>query len=86
MTQIAYVVAFLLFDREAGRVRPATITGLAVIVLAAIAHVWLGESWMEQAGFPAAPQSSSASSTYEADRSCPETRWFGLRGGPCRDR
>jgi len=54
MMQIACVLAFLLFDREAGHVRPARITGLAVIVLAVIAHLWLGESWMHQAGFPAA--------------------------------
>jgi len=60
MTQIAYVVAFLLFDREAGRVRPSTLAGLGVVALAVASHLWLSGPWLTQAGFPAAARSSTA--------------------------
>jgi len=77
VAQFVYVVAFLLFDREAGRVRPFTLTGLAVVVLAVASHLWLSGPWLQQAGFPAAAHSSTA----EAARPTPA----GLCGeGRCR--
>lgn len=60
MTQAIHVVAFLLFDREAGRARPSTLTRLGVVALAVVSHFWLSGSWLEQAGFPAAAHSSTA--------------------------
>ncbi len=54
MTRLAWTVAFLLFDREAGRVRPAALTGLAAAVLTVASHVWLSGPWLQQAGFTAA--------------------------------
>lgn len=53
MRQLTWALTFLTFDREAGRARPATITGLAVVVLTVASHVVLSEPWMQQAGFPA---------------------------------
>ena len=54
MRQIAWAFTFLVFDREAGQLRPAPITGVVVLALAVGSHLWLSGSWMEQAGFPAA--------------------------------
>ena len=60
MTQIAYAVAFLLFDRESGRVRPSALTGLGVVALTIVSHLWLSGPWLEQAGFPAVAHASPA--------------------------
>ena len=63
MTQVVYALAFLLFDREAGRVRPSVLAGLAAVVLAVASHLWLSGPWLEQAGLSAAihPSTSAAS-------------------------
>ena len=66
MTRIAYVVASRLFDREAGRVRPSTLTGLGVVALAVASHLWLSGPWLEQAGFPAAAHASPATAAPRA--------------------
>jgi hypothetical protein len=50
VTHVVYVVGFLLYDREAGRVRRSTITGLIVVVLLVISHFWLAGPWLQQAG------------------------------------
>lgn len=52
MMHIAWAIAFLLFDREAGRVRPSVITGLIVVVLAIIGHFWISGPWLREAGIP----------------------------------
>jgi len=57
---IVYALAFLLFDREAGRVRPSALAGLGVVALSAISHLWLSGPWLEQAGFPALAHASPA--------------------------
>ena len=46
MTQIAWALAFLLFDREAGRPRPAALTGLAVVVLTLASHQVMSGPWL----------------------------------------
>jgi hypothetical protein len=63
MTQIVHAVGFLLFDREAGRARPSTLTGLGVGALAVLSHLWLSASWLEQAGFPGAERHSTAAAS-----------------------
>lgn len=60
MTRLVYVLAFLLFDREAGRVRPSALGGLGVVALAIVSHLWLSGPWLEQAGFPALAHSAAA--------------------------
>jgi hypothetical protein len=62
VTQIVYVFAFLLFDREAGRVRPSALAGLGVVALTIASHLWLSGPWLEQAGFPALAHSAAAAS------------------------
>lgn len=52
VTQLVYALGFAFFDREAGRVRPAAVTGLIVVVLAIVSHLWLSGPWLRQAGFP----------------------------------
>ena len=75
MTQIACAVAFLLFDREAGRVRPSTLTGLGVVALAVASLLWLSGPWLQQAGFPTAARSSTAAaSPATPSASCGEGR------------
>jgi hypothetical protein len=50
--QLTWALAFLVFDREAGRVRPGPVAGLAAAVLLTLAsHLWLSGAWMRQAGF-----------------------------------
>jgi len=60
MKQAAWTLAFLVFDREAGRVRPGAVTGLTVAVLAVASHVVLSGPWMRQAGFPAVDHTAVA--------------------------
>lgn len=78
MTQIVDVVAFLLFDREAGRVRPSALTGVGVVALAVASHFWLSGPWLEYAGFPAAAHppgcvvsSPSPTTRCSQEASCP---------------
>ena len=59
MTGLAWAVAFLIFDREAGRPRLAAVTGLMVVVLTVASHLWLSGPWLRQAGFPAAVHSAA---------------------------
>jgi hypothetical protein len=60
LTRVGYVVAFFLFDREAGRVRLHALTGLGVVALAVWSHLWLSGPWMLQAGFHAVTSSATA--------------------------
>jgi len=60
VAQLVYILAFLLFDREAGRARPSTLTGVGVVALAVASHLWLSGPWLAQAGFPAVAHSSTA--------------------------
>jgi hypothetical protein len=59
-TRIVHVVAFLLFDREAGGVRPSALSGLGVVALTVVCHLWLSGPWLERAGFPAVTHMSIA--------------------------
>ena len=72
MTHIVYALAFLLFDREAGRVRPSALAGLGVVALAIVSHLWLSGPWMEQAGFPALAHSAAAAQPTPAAATCGE--------------
>lgn len=63
MTGLAWAVAFLIFDREAGRPRLAAVTGLMVVVLTVASHLWLSGPWLRQAGFPAAAHPPAAASS-----------------------
>ena len=75
MRGIVYALAFLLFDREAGRVRPSALTGLAAVALAIVSHLWLSGPWLEQAGIPAATHASpAAAAPRPAAASCGEGR------------
>ena len=70
MTRLAWTVVFLLFDREAGRIRPSTATSIAVVALMVASHLWLSGPWLQQAGFPAAayvPADAAPSSTPAAN-------------------
>lgn len=57
---IIWALGFLIFDREAGRARPSSVTGLIVVGLALFCHFWLSGPWLLQAGFPGAPHSPTA--------------------------
>jgi hypothetical protein len=61
--QLAWAAAFLAFDREAGHVRPAALTGLAVVVLTVISHQLMSGPWLLQAGFPAATRPPAATTS-----------------------
>src|SRR5262249_31071674 len=65
LAYLVYAAGFLVFDREAGRVRPAIVTGLIVVVLAIVSRLWLSESWLEQAGFPDVPHAQPAATSTE---------------------
>jgi hypothetical protein len=65
LAYLVYAAGFLVFDREAGRVRPAIVTGLIVVVLAIVSHLWLSGAWLRQAGFPDVPHAQPAATPTE---------------------
>ena len=70
MRQLAWAAAFLVFDRESGRPRPAAITGVTVVALTVASHLWLSGPWMRQAGFPDAVHAPAAAPTPKTSATC----------------
>jgi hypothetical protein len=77
--QLAWAFAFLVFDREAGKPRPATVTGLVVVILTIASHQVMSGPWLLQVGF--STPSPVAASTGHDDRQarCPSAP---LAGAP----
>ncbi|HXM59177.1 MAG TPA: hypothetical protein VOB72_27520 [Candidatus Dormibacteraeota bacterium] len=60
MRQLAWAFAFFVFDRDAGKVRPAVIAGLIFVGLHLASDHLLRGNWMQQAGFPSIAHAPAA--------------------------
>jgi hypothetical protein len=61
--QLAWALAFLIYDGEAGRPRPAAVTGAIVAVLTVASHQVMSGPWLLQAGFPVAAHAPAAATS-----------------------